>query len=247
MTNENKSFAKAKYFLLTKEIFIPILIVCIIVLGIYVVFYTSLFSLKIIKCRTESGDCYNPSISAELNKYLGINLITFDTSELHEKLLAGDFTISSLTLTRKLPSTLEVDIRSVYPKLAIKVGVEGKTWYTLDEKFRVIGIVEKDPQVVTIIVDNPPTLVFGQAITDQSLIHSLEVATKINEYPDLARSFSLTGDTITLNLEGGRRAILTTTSNFEEQIKSLQAVLSDFTMIKEVSIIDVRYIRPVLK
>lgn len=238
---------RSKYLVITEEILLPLFIMLILTIGLYLVFFSPLFSLQNIVCRQDGGECQNPSVIAELSQYQGQNLLTLQLEPLRRKLQSGDFTIARLRLLKVLPQTLEVEITTVQPDLALQVGENSSTWIALDSQYRVIGTLNSDQGVVTLIIDSPPIMAVGQRITDENILASLDFASKLSSHPDISRRLSVAGDTITLYLENGKRALLTTHDDWSAQIKSLQAVLSNSTMVKDSSVIDVRFVRPVLK
>lgn len=239
--------AKSKYFVLTKEIVIPAIIILIVIGGVVVSLKTDIFAVRTITCTLDFKECTDAGVIAELNKLQGQNLLTIQTGGMSGRLTAGNFMIRQVEFHKQLPNTLRVELLSVYPVAAIQVKNTGSEWIVVDGKYRVIGIRNTDPNVPVVIVDSPPDVRIGTAIADQGVVKALDFAISIvGELPSV-RATELSGDTITLELAGGKSAILSTSVDRDTQIHTLQAVLADSTMIKEVRSIDVRFGRPVLK
>ena len=134
----------SKYLVITRDYLLPVTLILSLVVGWWICFHTSAFTVREIICELDYEPCDNPFVMAELDKYAGINLLTLDTNSLRDKLLSGDYTVRQAEITRALPARLTVSMQSVYPVAAIShLGVEGE-WVTVDSRFRIIGLRRED-------------------------------------------------------------------------------------------------------
>lgn len=239
--------SKSKYIVLTYDLILPLIIIFGIIGGIAVSLKSDLFAVKIIRCRVDYQDCPVGPVMAELEKYIGHNLLTVQTDELEQRLTAGDFTIREAVITKKLPDTLSVELQSVYPVAALRVeGVESE-WIVFDSGYRVIGKRTSDPNVPTVLVKTAPTVHAGYRIDDPALVKALDYTLLIASEINSVTAVALEGDTLTLVLASGKTALLTTVKDSMAQIRTLQAILQANTMNSEVRTIDVRFSKPVLR
>lgn len=238
---------KSKYLLLTPDLLIPLtLIILVISLYLYA-FLTPAFSLQLTECWVDQEPCQNTTLTAELAKYHGHNLLTLDLPPIKNRLLSGDPTLLTAQLVKKLPHTLILQATQVAPVLALKPDSVTDIWITLDANFRVIGTVSAPPPVPTLTVRSLPTIQIGQSLTDPMLLTALQFILRArHELPQLAQ-VSLEEDNLVLTIQDGPAATLGLTGDLDSQLRTLQAILLDTTMIKDVSHIDVRFARPVLR
>lgn len=239
---------RTKYLVFTAEYLIPALLVVFILAGYLLAFHTRLFTIKQFSCQLDYQVCQQGSLTAELDKVKGINLIRFDSSALESRLLSGDFTIRSVQFTKVLPNTLEVVLLSTYPALAVQEeGVTNK-WVTLDERLRIIAVRETDPNITTITVPQLPPFRLGQTVEDSRLLATLKLAKAVDISQIPVSEIRLTGESdVTLQLENGLVAYLTVSKDPGGQLTILQNLLIDSSITKEYHSVDLRYTQPVLK
>lgn len=238
---------RSKYIVFTADYILPTLI-CLAILAIgYFSLYSAYFKISHISCSLDYLDCNDQSILAELDKLKGQNIFTLNSSPLIKRLTSGDYTIREVVMHKELPGSLKFELQSVYPVVALSV-VGDQHWIVLDEKYRVIGSRDIDPNVPTVILSGPLTLTFGQPPSDPVILQTLTLATKLaTELPSVKTLALENGDTIRLTLASGVQAFLTPKKDIQTQLKALQAVLSDATITTGITSIDVRFARPVLR
>lgn len=237
----------SKYLVFTADYLVPTFICLAIILLGYFVLYSPFFKISSVACSTDYQDCESPSVIAELDKLKGQNIFTLKPTKISERLTSGDFTIREISLTKELPGTVKIDLQSVYPVVALQV-VGDSSWIVLDEDFRVIGTRGSDPNVPTVIVPGPITLMVGKIPQDQLLIETLTLARHLSDELFMVKTISLIDqDTIELVLSSGIKALLTPKKDELVQLRALQVVLSDATITSEVKTIDVRFNQPVLR
>lgn len=239
--------SRTKYLVFTVDYLIPTFIIFSVLTLAYLAIYSSIFKINELPCRLDYLPCDNEAVLAELNKLKGQNIFTLKTDPISAKLTSGDYTIRSAEFTKQLPNIMNVELLSVYPHVALQVqGDPG--WVVLDQKLRVIATRDTDPNVPTLVVLGPLTLSVGVSPSDELITRSLVLTRKLFDELSSIKSITLVDeDTIKLNLSNGKVAILTPKKDVTRQLQTLQAVLSDVTILTGVSTIDVRFGRPVLR
>ncbi len=239
---------KSKYLVLTADYFMPFLIILGVIIGGYLMRYSPVFSVVTIECTLDYQICENRGVLAELDKLKGSNIFVVSDREIVKTLTSGDFTIREVTMRKSLPGTLKFELHSVYPVVAIQVEGNPNSWLVMDDQFRVIGQRQTDPNVPTVIIDSPLTLTLGKPPTDPSILESLNV-TKIFKQESFAyKSLSLRDlETIQLVLPNDKIALFTLNKEILPQLRALQTILADATILSGVGTIDVRFSQPVLK
>lgn len=239
--------ASSKYLVFTADYLLPTFISLGVILLGYFVLYSSFFKISTITCSTDYQECANPSVIAELDKLKGQNIFTLKISEISEKLTSGDFTIREVVLTKQLPGIIKLDLQSVYPVVALQV-IGDPTWVVMDSNFRVIGTRDSEPNVPTVIVQSPLSLVVGKVPDDELIKGTLALARRLADELFSVKTITLIdADTIELALSSGVKAIFTPKKDELVQLRSLQVILSDATIMTGVKTIDVRFGRPVLR
>lgn len=247
MRERNTVTHKSKYIVLTYDVVLPLIVIFGILGGLVVALKSKIFAVKTITCQVDYQDCPVGPVMAELEKYLGRNVFSLETDEIEKRLTEGDFTIREAAIVKKLPGTLKVELQSVYPVAALRVDGVGNEWIVFDSAYRVIGKRTSDPNVPTVLVKTPPAVHAGLLINDPVLVKALDFTLTVGSEISTVKGVSLEGDTLTLVLEGGRTALMTTVKDSMQQIRTLQAILQANTMNSEVRTIDVRFSKPVLR
>lgn len=238
---------KSKYLVITADYLIPFILSLGVICLFYLAFFSPVFTVKNITCSLDYLDCTDPSVLAEIDKLKHQNIFRLTADPLTRKLTSGDFTIREVAIHKTLPDQLSVELQSVYPVVAIQVQGDS-TWAVLDPQFRVIAVREVDPNVPTLVVPGPLTLVVGKPIEDRLIQTSLNLTLRLGEELVAMKTITLVDDnTIHIALSSGITAIFSPKVDETKQLKSLQAVLSGSTITKGIRTIDVRFIQPVLR
>lgn len=239
--------SRSKYLVFTTDIIIPTLICACVGTLAYTLLYSPIFKVQKVSCLVDYRPCENPSLGAELDKLIGQNIFKLSPARIKARLTSGDFTIRQVEITRRLPSRVEVSLQSVYPHVALQVKDESR-WVVLDTQLRVIGSRDTYPNVPIVIVTSPLSLTVGTMPNDQLIIESLQLARKLFDELFTVKSVTLVDtDMLEVELESGLLALFTPKKDVLEQLRSLQAVLTDGTIWKGKSVIDVRFTHPVLR
>lgn len=240
---------KSNYILITKDYIVPFAIILMTGAIWAAVFRTDYFALREIACLRDHAPCQDPFILAELEAHKGENIMLLKEGDLATKIREGNKTIRSMKLKKKLPATLEVTITSTTPKVALKVETNGEQWITFDDEIRAIALLEYDPGLPTVITEESQELQLGQVPAREETVEALRLALEISQQLVKVQSIKLEETTVTLTLEDGTQALLTTRKDTTKQLLTLQAILADDTIRSETNYhtIDVRYDQPVLK
>lgn len=238
---------RSKYLVLTTDYLLPIFICLSIISLICFVLYSPFFKITKINCSLDFKDCTDPALIAELDKLKGQNIFTISPGYITSRLTSGDFTIRESVMTRELPGTVGLELQSVYPVVALQI-IGDPTWVIMDSKFRVIGTRTTDPNVPTVIVAGPINLTVGKPPTTDLILKALGIAKRLSDVLFSIKTISLIDDdTIELALADKRIAIFTPKKDELDQLRILQTILGDDTIIKGVKTIDVRFSQPVLR
>lgn len=234
--------------LITTDYLLPLTILVSVILAWFLVFKTNYFAISNIYCRQLDYECQNKHLLSELEKYRGRHIITTNTSELEAKILAGEKTINSATITRKLPSTLIVEIIPTNPAVSLQVNNNLDYWIVLDDQFRVIQVSGSDPNLPTIIVPSLVDVQVGQQLDQGNISQALKFLLELTKLFVHTSTVELDSPTVILTLENGIIAYLTIEKDTDKQVYTLQSILTDDTIISEgVHTIDVRFAQPVIK
>lgn len=239
--------SRSKYLVITADYILPALICLGVVFLAYFTLYSPFFAITAISCELDFQPCANPAVLVELNKLKGQNIFTLDTASISRRLTSGDFTIRESLIERTLPGSVSVKLQSVYPVVAVQIAGD-PTWIVMDSRFRVIAKRTEDPNVPTVIVPGPLTVVIGQSPKDPLITSSLKLALRLADELFTIKSLALIDEnTIELTLKDGKTAIFTPKKDELEQLRLLQVILEGATISKETRTIDVRFSRPVLR
>lgn len=237
---------RSRYLVITLDYLAPLLLVAGSLLTWWLVFYSPIFAVKKIDCELDFDPCQNPHILTELDKYLGMNLLRFNSAQLKSRLTGADFTIRQVEIGQSLPGTLLVSLQSVYPTVAARLKNQAQ-WVYFDDRLRVIGQKSSDPNVPTLVLPELRELVVGEIPTQPDLIYALKLTRRLAEEINDISSVELSDSTIILTLPNGRRALLSVSGDETIQIHALQSILQNDTILTGVATIDVRFSQPVLR
>lgn len=239
--------SRSKYLILTTEYLIPLFFLLLALLAYLALSYSSFFTLTKISCELDYQPCNNPVLTAELDRSLGESLFRFDQDQLKKRLLSGEFTLREVSLHKSYPHTLEIELLSTYPVVALQLSEVSQQWFALDSRFRLIAIRDSDPNVPTLVVDNLPPLQLSQSLEDDSLTSALNSVMQIAKEIPSATSYHLADNVFTLEFDNNLTAYLSLDKDLPSQLTTLQSLLADEAVITSYTIIDLRYYQPVLK
>ncbi len=238
---------KSKYLVLTKDLLLPAFI-CLGVLSlVYLLLYSSVFQITSLSCSLDFEPCRSPLVLADLAKLKGQNIFLLNKQAITDRLESADFTIAEATIKRQLPGQIIVELESIYPTVALRIK-DQLSWAVFDQELQLIAVRSIDPNVPTLIITTPLTLVIGQEPAEETIIHALQLTKRLGDELFNFKSLELLDqDTLELTLSDGTIALLSPNKDESEQISVLQAILSGGTMMDEGRIIDIRFSQPVLR
>ena len=240
--------SRSKYLVITTDYLIPFLIIVLPLLGYLLAYHTSIFAIKNISCTLDYEPCQIQNLVAELDRSLGDNLVALNPDSIKSRLLSGEYTIRSVEVSRQLPSTLQVDLLSTYPVIALQLTDNPGQWIAIDSQMRVINVLDHDPNVPALTLNSTPPFLLGERVSDSDVIKALEIALEISSDLSSVEKIHLNQDsTLTLSLNNGITALMTTSRDQSDQIRTLQSILIDKDIIKDHKVVDVRFTSPVLK
>lgn len=239
--------SRSKYLILTTQIIVPILTIFGALTLLYFLFFSPFFDIKNIQCELDFEPCQNTNILAELTKLNGSNIFLVDISGVSTKLTSADFTLRSLDYKKQLPNTLIFSLQSVYPTVALKVK-NLDHFVAFDHKLKVIKEMTQDPNVPVLTVLTEQKLILGQPLEDPVLKQALLVTITIFKELNNVVSLELVDQfRLDLKLHNGVVVILSLEKDLNTQIRTLQALLAEATISKDIQTIDVRFLQPVLR
>ncbi len=237
---------RSKYFVFTYDIILPIIIFIFVCLGLYLIFFSPFFQIQTVRCQVDYTDCTSESLIAETQKIIGQNIFLYSASRITTRLKSGDFTIREVVMTKDLPSTIRLNLQSVYPVLAISSG--SLEFVVLDSSYRVIAVRREDPNVPTLLISTPLTFTIGQKPSNEQVLSALKFIDRLRGELYNIKTLKLVDDSvIEVLLPSGITAIMSPQKDESIQIKALQVILADDTITKGVRTIDVRLSQPVLR
>lgn len=237
----------SKYIVFTADYILPFSIIVAFIAAAYLTLYSGFFQVRHIECVLDFEPCQDLSVIAELDKMANQNIFRLNPEIVITRLTSGDFTIREAMIKKELPDKVRITLESVYPVVALQTETQNQ-WVVLDERLRVIATRSTDPNVPTVILTKPLTLTIGKPLADPDVIYALNTSLKIAKELIGIKSIKLVDEnTLELKLDDSLIAIMTPKKDELLQLRTLQAILADDTISKEVNTIDVRFSQPVLR
>lgn len=238
---------QSKYFVATLDLLKPIGVTLASFGLIYLLFFSRFFQVTSVTCVQDVGEeCQNDFVKAEINTLFSNNLFLLNEVAVIERLYSGDPTIRQVNISKSLPGSINVDIQSVIPTLALSTPQSDRI-LVLDSEFRIIKAVATDPNVPVLIYDQDLSLRLGQKIEDKLVIDLLNATLALTQAFPVSRQVRVQGKTLSLNLERELVALFTINTTLAPQIAALQSLRNNATIPEETAEIDLRYSQPVLR
>lgn len=236
---------KSKYLVITSDYLVPLGITVGVLLLIWLTLFSSSFAIKKVICEADHEPCANSALEKEIEKIIGQNTLRFRENELRAKLLSGEFTVREVEITRTLPGTVKVSVYSVLPVVAL-LQVGDPRYVTLDKDYRVIKLTSTNPNVPVVSVSSLPPIQLGKKLEGEFLPLLSLVLELVRAFPAYQSIEYPAPNMVKLALPE-ITAVFSTGVETDKQIRLLQAVLSDSTILSGKQIVDVRFTQPVLK
>ncbi len=237
----------SNYFVATKEYLRPLFVLALCSTLIYLAMFGNYFKLSTIHCVQDVGEtCTNEYLLAELNSLKGENLIRLNLPSLHTKLSAALRTIRQINLSKTFPSTLNVEVLTAYPYIAL-TDVTQSQYLVLDETYRVIKTSSNHPNVPILALTKDSYLRLGQNIEDKDFQALCDDVVAIYLTISGINLITSENDTLTLLLNNNQTALLTTNAPLNAQISALRTLLLDATISGSAHQFDLRYAQPIIR
>lgn len=238
---------RSKYLVLTQKALLIISFPALLVVSTLILIKSGYFNVNTIDCTHDYQPCSDPFLLAELQKSEGFSIFQIDTSALEFRITSAKRTVGKVVVKKVYPSTLEVEIFTRSPKVAVTVknGIGG--WVVFSEDYVVLRAMDTDPNVPTVYVSSLEGLSVGEYVSDVSLTQSLKLAMTISDLFIKTKAIELTDYTITITLLDGKTVLMSTRKDIADQLTTLQQILATSTIIQDKNIIDIRFNQPVLK
>lgn len=238
----------SKYFVATSQFLLPTTVIVLSIATIYFALFSSFFKVTKIDCYQDvSEPCQNGFLLKDQDRFIGKNIFLLDTAEEVARLKKGDPTIRSIDYTKTLPGQLTLQIQSVYPTLALGT-LGSQNLLILDSDYRLIKTSAASSNVPVVTYDKELSLRVGQMLENEELRELLNACLKIASEIAGTTTFSLKDKSITADLPpGGTQAVFTITRDLDEQLSALRTIREGVTISPSGTVIDVRYLQPIIK
>ena len=222
-------------------VFKPALILAVIILIIvFALFYSPLFKVQKIDISQNQNCLATQDIFDELKN--SKNLFFISKRKLENTLKSKYSCIGTLEIKKIFPSKLQVNIA---PKEPV-VKIEGTSLMITDDGQVVEGILAKDKPIIFLPSD--VKVVLGQKISEKTIIFAIQTTSKLLKSDFLPVNVRITGqDDVAIYNQLGQLAIFSSKKDKEEQVDSLQQVISKAKIDSaKIAKIDLRFDKPVI-
>lgn len=227
--------------------------------GIYAAMRSGFFSIKTISCRVDEGRECSAEIMAELNQYIGKNLLFIRRVEIEDRIISADRLAAGASAKFRLPNSLIVSIESRKPAAAITSSLNFSEAVTVDSEGVILGKTDDPaglPRLVWPGISNQPieerlpeTII--RAMTLGSLAgekFQLEGIVSIDSGSAAGMTVSSAPVTAVMRLKSGEKVWLSLDKEPIELLTRLQLVLNQVRIEgKTVAEIDLRFDNPVIR
>lgn len=189
----------------------------------------------------ENSRCTQEDIVTATGIQAGDNLLLLNRSATAEKVLSGVPYVSSVSIEKKFPSTLNIVITESEALAAIET--DGNTWWLVDARGKLLEQTQTKPdctliQGLTLVEPKEGTVINvpdgskkdekSQQMQKKSLIAVLPPLSDYNVIHDI-RSMNLSSDSeLTLDYQGRIKVKIALDADFDYQIKYFAKILSDY-------------------
>ena len=216
----------------------------LILLTLFAFFLLGISTLPIFKVShvqiNQNQDCLTQT--EILSQTTKVNLIFLSKDKLTQKLKSQYSCLEGITIVKKFPYTLEVNIKVKTPV----VRIEGTNFYATAD-----GLIISDsdfPGLPTLYFGRNQDLKLGQKITDQVALNTLKLAAYLLKSDFAASSIRLISpDEIVAYSKTDYLAIFTSQKELGLQVDSLQAILAQSKIEpSKIAKVDLRFSKPVI-
>lgn len=237
---------RPKVILITAQKFVWLFVLIIVLSLALWAHFSGFFSIKHIYCNEEEGPC-SPAIAAELRNHQGKNILTFRAHEVEEKILTGSSAIEKAIISVSLPSTIHVKLDLRTSTLTAAVATNSAQLVYIDSRHMPFRIDKSSGEEAQIISPKIAGLTLGQPISDQSLLHAINLAQTLSDYFISFTRIELFEDRLQVVLKNAPLALFPLEDNYHELVPSLQLILRETKIQGETKVIDLRFSKPILR
>lgn len=220
--------------------------------GVYLAGRSGIFSIKAISCKVDGVNECSAEITAELNRYIGKNLLRVGEAEIEKRIVSANRLAKTVRVNLRLPDSLGVEIVSRKPAAEISSAQSAVEAVEVDSAGVILGTTKVGGEAPRLIwpgishwpIENP----VPENIVKASAIASL--AGEKFQLGDIASidSGSSAGMTMVIRLKSGEKIRLSLNKDPVEQLATLQVVLNQVKIEgKPIQEIDLRFDRPVIR
>lgn len=237
--------ASSRYWVLTKRSLLPLLILVLGIILIYWIVFGKALSIQSVNCQQDDSFC-DEQILAELGRFKGNSILSFEPDPLIDKLTKADPKIDSIKVAIEFPKSITVNIKTRKPIVALKT-VKSNKAFLVDKEEMVFGLTQDESKLPPlVIIDDLTEIQIGKQITNQKIKSSIKLAILMGESFIGYSQLTLNQDAVEVTLTGGSTAIFSHRRDLKSQVTSLQQILSQATIDQRPVKIDLRYDKPVV-
>jgi len=192
----------------------------------------------------DGGTC-SESVLAELTRFHNVPLFFLQTDQVKKKLFGALPYIERIEFIKTLPQTLQVTLFSSNTSLVLFFP-ENNTHAFLSPQGKITHVTPTKPEKALSISIPGRIGRVGDVYTPEELRDFTVLRNAMEEHTSLYGAEWKNTHEITLFLPEGKKALLSS-KELEKQIRTLQLLLNEATMIEHILVIDLRFAHPVLR
>jgi len=224
-----------KWFLLFSS---TLICICWILFG-------GFFQVQELRCQKGNDPC-DQTIQAELDRFKGSSILTTRWQPIGDKLSRADPAILGTTFIPHLPNAMEVRIEVREPEVRLRSISSTKALLVDKDGFVFALAQEKDTSLPEIIAEETQPIEIGGYIENPRLHNAVTLALllKTNFIP--YQRIVVDKDGITVFISEGIPVLFSIQGDISQEVTTLQRILSQATIERKPTKIDVRYSKPVI-
>jgi len=235
----------SKFFVVTTQKLVWPLVALSVTLLIAWTYLSGFFNVKKTLCISGERPC-GEAISAEINKLIGQNILTFRASVLEQKLKKADISIQNVTTAISLPSTIKVSLSSRNDFSTLAAATDSATIF-VDQNLVPFKVEKKSSTPAQIFSPLVSNLELGEQITNPIILSAIKLTQSLNDNFISFKFITIHSDRLQVVLKNNQQALFSHLDNYSISVPSLQLILSRATIEPKPKTIDLRFKKPVLR
>lgn len=224
------------------------IITCIYSITLGIVLWGPLFRVTTLKCITNHSPQCPDFVVPELEKYKGqlVYLVPLDT--IADRIKNNLPLSQHVEVIKRWPNVLESRIE--WAEAIAQVGIPASSSaFLVAESGKIIGMTDSISNSIPIVIaSSAADLIINNTINNSNIMAAFEAIKLLSGSSDSVTSAYIGSPyEIKLQLQKGHSVYITSMKPVENQVRSLQLILSQTTMMQGTQTIDVRLDRPVIK